>query len=71
MYKDGASAEVFRGGNPAQDDFWSQLQQDWEKAADDNPASYGWLKETQQDPLSEVIMRMVFTSSLILTSIGF
>ncbi|XP_046462391.1 peroxisomal targeting signal 1 receptor-like isoform X2 [Daphnia pulex] len=52
-FSDGASAEVFRGGNPAQDDFWSQLQQDWEKAADDNPASYGWLKETQQDPLSE------------------
>nr|CAH0112176.1 unnamed protein product [Daphnia galeata] len=52
-FNDGASAEVFRSENPSQDDFWSQLQQDWEKAADENPASYGWLKETQQDPLSE------------------
>jgi hypothetical protein len=57
---------VFRGGNPAQDDFWSQLQQDWEKAADDNPASYGWLKETQQDPLSEVIMLVHLVFFLIL-----
>lgn len=57
---------MFRGGNPAQDDFWSQLQQDWEKAADDNPASYGWLKETQQDPLSEVIMLVHLVFFLIL-----
>nr|SVE73524.1 EOG090X054E [Daphnia atkinsoni] len=52
-FSGGASAEVFRGENPSNNDFWSQLQQDWEKAADDNPASYGWLKETQQDTASE------------------
>ena len=63
FYKDGASAEVFRSENPSQDDFWSQLQQDWEKAADENPASYGWLKETQQDPLSEVIIALSLISS--------
>nr|SVE75092.1 EOG090X054E [Daphnia dolichocephala] len=50
---DGASAEVFRGENSSNGDFWSQLQQDWEKAADDNPSSYGWLKETQRDPSNE------------------
>ncbi|XP_057365948.1 peroxisomal targeting signal 1 receptor-like isoform X1 [Daphnia carinata] len=52
-FSDGASAEVFRSGNSSNNDFWSQLQQDWEKAADDNPSSYGWLKETQQDTLNE------------------
>ncbi len=51
----GASAEVFRSEAPSNDDFWSQLQQDWDKAADENPGSYGWLKETPQDPSNEVL----------------
>nr|CAG4647009.1 EOG090X054E [Megafenestra aurita]SVE92358.1 EOG090X054E [Megafenestra aurita] len=49
----GASAEVFRSEAPSHDDFWSQLQQDWDKAADENPSSFGWLKETPHDPLNE------------------
>ena len=46
---------MFRSEAPSHDDFWSQLQQDWDKAADENPSSFGWLKETSQDPLNEVI----------------
>lgn len=34
---------------PSQEDFWSQLQRDWETAADENPSAMGWLK----DPLSD------------------
>jgi hypothetical protein len=36
------------------------------KAADEKPANYGWLKETQQDPLSEVIMLVHLVFFLIL-----
>nr|CAG4636969.1 EOG090X054E [Ceriodaphnia reticulata]SVE72904.1 EOG090X054E [Ceriodaphnia reticulata] len=52
-FSGGASAEVFRSEAPSHDDFWSQLQQDWDKAAEENPGSYGWLKETPQDPSNE------------------
>nr|CAG4638415.1 EOG090X054E [Cyclestheria hislopi] len=36
-----ASAEVFQTEN----DFWSRLQGEWEKAAEENPEDLGWLKE--------------------------
>lgn len=50
----GESAEVFRSDAPvASDDFWSQLQQDWEKAAEENP-SLGWLKEPPLSSSTEV-----------------
>nr|CAG4643172.1 EOG090X054E [Ilyocryptus agilis] len=50
----GNSAESSRvdGDNIAQDDFWVQLQRDWEKAADENP-SLGWLKEPPADSSNE------------------
>lgn len=52
----GASAEVFRADTgPSQDDFWSQLQRDWDKAAEENPSTLGWLKETPPDTSSEVM----------------
>nr|CAG4648627.1 EOG090X054E [Polyphemus pediculus] len=47
-----ASAEVFKNETPYQDDFWSQLQRDWDKAAESNP-SLGWLKDTPVDTLNE------------------
>nr|CAG4641654.1 EOG090X054E [Eurycercus lamellatus] len=48
-----SSAEVFRSDPPLQDDFWSQLQRDWDKAADENPSSLGWLKEAPFDSSNE------------------
>jgi len=48
----GASAEVFKSNTSYQDDFWSQLQKDWDKAAEENP-SLGWLKGTPLDPVNE------------------
>lgn len=59
-YEGGASAEVFRSEAPAHDDFWSQLQQDWDKAADENPSTFGWLKETPNDPTNEVTLCAIF-----------
>ena len=37
-----ASADIFRVADPPtqQDDFWSQLQSDWDKAAEENPSKY-------------------------------
>jgi len=48
----GASAEVFKSDSSYQDDFWGQLQREWDKAAEDNP-SLSWLKGTPIDPLSD------------------
>lgn len=48
----GASAEVFKSDASYQDDFWSQLQKDWDKAAEENP-SLGWLRGSPLDPISE------------------
>lgn len=50
----GPSAEVFRSEVPSQDDFWSQLQQDWNKAAEENPTNLTWVKEIPHDPFNEV-----------------
>lgn len=49
-----ASADIFRVADPPtqQDDFWSQLQSDWDKAAEENPSNMGWLKETSADATS-------------------
>lgn len=49
-----ARAEVFRSEAPSQDDFWSQLQRDWDKAAEENPSSMGWLKDSPLGPTGEV-----------------
>lgn len=53
VFEGGASAEVFKSEAPNQEDFWSQLQRDWDKAAEENP-SLGWLKETPLDSFSDV-----------------
>ena len=57
----GESAEVFRSDAPSTSggDFWSQLQQDWEKAAEENP-SLGWLKETPLSSSTEVLLLLFF-----------
>nr|CAG4642479.1 EOG090X054E [Evadne anonyx] len=48
----GASAEMFKSDAANQDDFWSQLQKDWDKAAEEDP-SLGWLKGTPLEPVNE------------------
>ena len=44
---------MFKSDSSYQDDFWGQLQREWDKAAEDNP-SLSWLKGTPIDPLSDV-----------------
>lgn len=44
---------MFKSSTSYQDDFWSQLQKDWDKAAEEDP-SLGWLKGTPLDPVDEV-----------------
>ena len=67
-FTEGASAEVFRSDN-SQEDFWLKLQQDWDKAAEEDPSSMGWLKEPPADATTqnEVFQPIVYLFLFSLT----